>query len=225
MARAKRAARSGSLGERSRRLIFAPEPQVDWREVFGNDRPVEVEIGFGKGAFLLEVARARPETNFFGIENQRRWVRRVEERIVRRGLSNVRVVWADAALLIGRFVRDASVRAYHVYFPDPWWKKRHHKRRLVTPEFARALHRTLEPGGTVWIATDVPERFQAMLAAFAGLPMVVEVGATVSDRPPTNFERKYRAEGRSLFYAAVRKPESGPAKVHPPASGGKTFSS
>ena len=115
---------------------------------------------------------------------------------------------ADAALVIACFVRDDSVRAYHLYFPDPWWKRRHHKRRLVRSDFAAELLRTLEPGGVLHLATDVRNRFDAMLDELARAPFVVrsEPDPTPAGRPLTNFERKYRKEGRALHYATATKP-------------------
>jgi tRNA (guanine-N7-)-methyltransferase len=190
------------------RVIFASQPELDWHTFFGRAAPVEVEIGCGKGAFLLEYARTHPQYNLLGIENQPRWSRWIAERLARSPLSNVRLLCANAALVIARFVRDDSVHAYHLYFPDPWWKRRHHKRRLVRSDFAMELLRTLEPGGTLHVATDVSERFDAMLAELTRAPFMtrIETGPTPAGRPFTNFERKYRAEGRLLHYVTATKP-------------------
>ena len=102
---------------------------------------------------------------------------------------------------------NASVRAYHVYFPDPWWKRRHHKRRLLTEAFAAELYRTLEPGGVVHLATDVAARFAAMREEFARVPFACQESQTPTPegRPLTNFERKYRAQRRPLYYATFTK--------------------
>jgi tRNA (guanine-N7-)-methyltransferase len=185
---------------------FAPAPCVEWREIFDDERAVEIEIGCGKGAFLAALAAAHPQTNFFGIEVQARWVRLLEQRLAKHSLRNVRVLAADAALVLGSFVRDQSVRAHHLYFPDPWWKRRHEKRRLVQSDFAAALHRTLEPGGRLHLATDVGPRFEAMLEELGRLPFTITIDADRGERPPTNFERKYEAEGRKLYYATLVKP-------------------
>ena len=192
-------------------MIFASQPQVEWSEIFGNARPVEIEIGSGKGAFVLAYARQHPETNLLAIENQARWARWIGERLVRAPQENVRVLCADAALVVSRFVRDGSVRAYHLYFPDPWWKRRHHKRRLVQSSLAAELWRTLEPGGTLHLATDVRERFEGMIEAFTHAPFAIvrEHEPTPTGRPLTNFERKYRKQGRRLYYARLTKPGSG----------------
>jgi tRNA (guanine-N7-)-methyltransferase len=188
-------------------VIFALQPELDWHAFFGRVAAVEVEIGSGKGEFLIEYARANPHCNLLGIENQPRWSRRIAERLARAPQPNVRVLCADATLVVARFVRDDSVRAYHLYFPDPWWKRRHHKRRLVGSDFAAELRRTLEPGGVLHLATDVRDRFDAMLDELAHAAFLVrsEQGPTPTGRSLTNFERKYRAEGRALHYATATK--------------------
>ena len=187
---------------------FASQPEIDWSALFGDAHPVEIEIGCGKGTFLVEYARRRPDRNVLGIENQPRWVRWIEARLSRAPLPNARVLCADATLVVARFVRDASVDAYHLYFPDPWWKRRHEKRRVVDEDFARQVFRTLRRGGVLHLATDVAERFAAMREALAAEPFVVAItdSPTPPQRPLTNFERKYRAEGRALFYATFTKP-------------------
>jgi tRNA (guanine-N7-)-methyltransferase len=189
-------------------VIFAPEPELDWSTFFGRAAAVEVEIGSGKGTFLVEYARAHPQCNLLGIENQPRWSRWIGERLARAPQPNVRVLCADAALVVARFIRDESVRAYHLYFPDPWWKRRHHKRRLVQSDFAADLYRTLEAGGVLHVATDVRDRFDAMIGELERTAFVVRLqeAPTPPGRPLTNFERKYRAEGRALHYATATKP-------------------
>lgn len=189
-------------------MFSTSRPEVDWANLFGNRHPVEVEIGSGKGAFLLAYAEQHPELNLLGIENQPRWVRWIERRLERTPRRNLRIVCADAALVVSTFIRDSSVAAYHLYFPDPWWKRRHHRRRLLQSEFATHLLRTLEPAGVVHLATDVAERFAAMREELSRQPFAVETAAepTPPGRPLTNFERKYRAEGRPLYYATFTKP-------------------
>ena len=188
-------------------MIFSPQPAIDWQQLFGNDRPVEIEIGCGKGAFLLAYAAQHPEVNLLGIESQPRWIRWIEERLRASTRANARVFCADAGMIVSRFVPDDSVRAYHVYFPDPWWKRRHHKRRLVQASFAAELHRTLEPGGILHLATDVADRFASMRKELARVPfeVVIHDAPTPVGRPLTNFEGKYRAQGRPLHYATMRK--------------------
>lgn len=188
-------------------MIFVSDPQIDPADLFANANPVEIEIGSGKGAFLLAAAEANPGINFLGIENQGKYTRLTRERIEKRGLPNARVLHADAAWIVSRFLRDETVSAYHVYFPDPWWKRRHHKRRLITREMGSNLFRTLRRGGTLWLGTDVAFRFDEMLAELSSFPFEVRVGERFPERPLTNFEHKYAAQGRPLHYAALRKPE------------------
>lgn len=191
-------------------MIFSNHPDVDWRTLFGNDQPIEIEIGCGKGVFLLEAAAADPATNFLGLERQRRWVRRIVDRLASREFANVRVLCADGLSILRDFVPDASVRRLHVYFPDPWWKRRHHKRRFVGREFTAAVERVLEVGGELHLATDVRERFEQMLRGFERSGLELAIGARNRRGIETGFERKYRLEGRPTYYATfTRRATSG----------------
>ncbi|MDW8266265.1 MAG: tRNA (guanosine(46)-N7)-methyltransferase TrmB, partial [Gemmataceae bacterium] len=107
-------------------------PVLDWSAIFGNTRPVEIEIGFGKGLFLLTASQACPDINFLGIEILRKYQLFTATRLVKRGIGNVRLVRADARDFLRQRVGSESVQAIHIYFPDPWWKKRHWKRRLFS---------------------------------------------------------------------------------------------
>ena len=137
-------------------LLEVPEEAraLTWRDVFGNDHPIEIEVGFGKGLFLVTSALAQPDVNFVGIEIMRKYQLFTATRMAKRGLKNVRLAKADARLLLRDRVAAGSVQAMHVYFPDPWWKKRHHKRRVFTAQFARECERVLH-GRPMHIATDV----------------------------------------------------------------------
>ena len=177
---------------------LAPTP-LDWRAVFGNDRPVELEVGFGKGGFLVESALAHPQTNYLGVEIDRALQLYVATRLAKRELRNVRVVQTDARLFLRDWVSTASVHAVHVYFPDPWWKKRHKKRRLFTEAFTQECVRILQLGGRLNIASDVEEYFAVMTG-------LVEATARFCPRPRepaaavmTNFERKAREQGREVW--------------------------
>ncbi|MGH7557676.1 MAG: tRNA (guanosine(46)-N7)-methyltransferase TrmB [Gemmatimonadota bacterium] len=174
-----------------------PRP-LDWGGIYGNAGPVEIEIGSGKGTFLMDAARSSPETNFLSVEWAGAYAEHIRDRIRRRDLRNVRVVRADAGLLLADMVPGGSVHRVHLYFPDPWPKKRHHKRRLVTPEFARAVAEALEPGGEFRFVTDHEEYFAEAAAALESEPRLkaVEIPEDMVDL--TNYERKYRAEGRPI---------------------------
>ena len=183
--------------------------RVPWEAVFGNARPVEIEIGPGRGETLFAAAAARPERNFFAIERTGGMAGALLRGAARRGLRNVRAIGADARCVIARLVPDASVAAYHVYFPDPWPKRRHRRRRLVNTTFARDLRRTLLPGGEIHVATDLP----ALLDAYAGELVAAglyAVPATVSQpRPVSYFERRYATGG--THRARFVRPQPGEA--------------
>ena len=190
----------------------APPPRVlDWSQIYGNQHPVEIEVGFGKGLFLVNAAQTHPGANFLGIEIERKYQLYTATRLAKRGLGNVRVVCADARLFLRDYVADRSVHVVHVYFPDPWWKTRHRKRRLFTEEFAAQCIRVLEPAGELRLATDVPDYFaiiQTMLAgqpALRELPPPTEAAALHDMDYLTNFERKYRKEAKPIYRAAYGK--------------------
>ena len=204
-------------------LLGLPDPPApfDWAAVFGADRPVEIEVGFGKGLFLLTAAQARPDVNFVGAEIVRKYQLFTATRLAKRGMRNVRVACADARLFLRDRVASGSVHALHVYFPDPWWKKRHHKRRLFTPEFAAECARVLRPGGRLHFVTDVEDYFHmaaGLLAAQAALRPLPppEPGDPRHDLDYlTNFERKFRKQGKPVWRACYERGD-------PPASQGNT---
>lgn len=193
----------------SRADFMTPPPT--WKEIFGNSNPVEVEIGFGKGAFLLALARTHPERNFFGVEFAKRWSFRLSRLIERDGPSNVIAIHADFTCLVRTMIWPESVSAYHLYFPDPWWKRRHRHRRLFQEDFPAALVRTLMPGGMIFLASDVHEYFTQIVQQFAAISHLTQFPwerDQVNKRGKlllTDFERKYREEGREIFYAGFRK--------------------
>ncbi len=137
-----------------------PKPVLlNFAELFGNDNPVELEVGFGKGLFLLTASEAAPETNFLGLEIERKYYLFTANRLAKRQRSNVRVVCGDARTFLPGFVPDESIQALHVYFPDPWWKNRHRKRRLFTQPFAIECERVLRSGGRFHLVSEVEENF------------------------------------------------------------------
>jgi tRNA (guanine-N7-)-methyltransferase len=186
-------------------------PPPTWTEIFGNSNPVEVEIGFGKGAFLLTLARNHPERNFFGVEFAKRWSFRLSRLIERDGPSNVIAMHADFTCLVRTMIWPESVSAYHLYFPDPWWKRRHRYRRLFQEDFPSSLVRTLTPGGLIFLASDVHEYFTQIVQQFTEISHLTQFPwerDQVNKRGKlilTDFERKYRQEGRPIFYAGFRK--------------------
>jgi tRNA (guanine-N7-)-methyltransferase len=181
-----------------------PAP-LDFRSIFGNDHPVEMEVGFGKGLFLLTAAQARPHVNFLGIEVERKYQLFTATRVAKRALSNIRLACADARIFVRDRLPDACLEAAHVYFPDPWWKKRHHKRRLFTADFARQLQRVLRPGGALHLASDVQDYFLIITGLVAQCPHFSPVPAPALAEALTNFERKYRQERRAIYRASYRR--------------------
>jgi tRNA (guanine-N7-)-methyltransferase len=173
---------------------------------------VEIEVGTGKGLFLLHAATARPDTNFFGVEIVRKYQLYAATRYAIRNLANVKTACADAKALLRDFVAPGSVAAVHVYFPDPWWKKRHRKRRVFTPEFAADAARAIAPGGRLYVASDVAEYFEVMTAILRAMPAFAERPAEADRAAPpteagyaTNFERKARAAGTAIGRAVYER--------------------
>ena len=191
--------------------IVGDRPIV-WRELFAADRPVELEVGSGKGLFLVNAAARRPDRSFLGLEVSRKYAREAAERIVKTALTNVRVMRGDARIFFDRLVPQASVATIHVYFPDPWWKRRHRKRRIFNDWFVDRVIATLIPGGDLRLATDVKEYYESIIKLIAKRAELVatafpEAAATIDGQADylTNFERKYRIEGRSIHRACYRK--------------------
>ena len=201
-------------------------PPICWKTVFGNENPVEIEIGCGKGRFLLEAARQRPQINYLGIERAPKYVRRIQERFQKHikhtgrrsgGVEgslfpNARLAWSDAARFVDCYVAENCVQAYHVYFPDPWPKKRQHKRRLFRNEtWLRGIERTLLPSrGRLYVVTDYSEYFDEIRGRLDRLTCLVERSSapTESEHIQTNFEMKYLAEGRKIYRTVFEKPDA-----------------
>ena len=177
-------------------------PPIDWRALFGNEHPVEIEVGFGKGLFLLTQGEARPATNFLGIEIERKYTLLTATRIAQRALQNVKVVCTEARWFLKERVAAASVAAIHVYFPDPWWKTRHRKRKLFTRDFAEGCARVLQAGGRLHFATDVADYYAETVEMLKEVPALRLLPTpAVDENSLTNFERKYRQEGRPIYRA------------------------
>jgi tRNA (guanine-N7-)-methyltransferase len=188
-----------------------PRP-ISWPALFGNDNAVELEIGIGKGTFITEQAKARPDTNFFGIEWARWFWRYASDRLRRNNCTNARAVRAEAGYFFREFVADGSLAVVHIYFPDPWPKSRHHKRRLIQPAFLDQVHRALRPAGRLRIVTDHREYFEHIEpTVLASKLKVIEYNrpgsAAEGEFVGTNFERKYRREGRPFYALAAAKAE------------------
>jgi tRNA (guanine-N7-)-methyltransferase len=185
---------------------------IDFAALYGNAHPVELEVGCGKGGFLVAAAAERPEHNFLGLEIDRALFYYIAGRLAKRKLLNARIACADAKLFVRDRIADGSLAAVHVYFPDPWWKKRHHKRRLWTPDFAAHCARILRIGGRLHVATDVPEYAATIRELLDALPHFRRQqsderhGEPSADENLTNFERKARVRGGEVWRATYVKP-------------------
>ena len=186
--------------------LGAQPPSADW----------EVEIGFGKGRFLLEQARSRPEVGFVGIEVSSKYYRHVRDRA--RDLDNLVLLRGEALYLLASVLPTEFASSIHVYFPDPWPKNRHHGRRLFDPESLDLLLRLLQPGGRLIFATDFLDYGEAVRRLLREHPsLCVEDAQDLwGDRPRTHYESKYRREGREIVRVAARL-ERRSELIHPRA--------
>ena len=202
---------------------------LDFSVIFGNANPVTVEIGFGMGIATAIIAGENPGKNYLGLEVHRPGIGRLLWEIECRGLGNIRIVEHDAAETLERMIADESAAAFHIFFPDPWPKKRHHKRRLITRPFTDLLARKLLPGGYVYLVTDWEDYARwalEELRAAAGLVNTAEdFSPPQAWRPQTKFERKGLEAERPIwelfFIRGARELES-PVRGSPQSSQGVT---
>ncbi len=183
------------------------EPGFSWAGVFGREAPLAVEIGCGIGEATAALAAARPGTNVLALEVWRPGVAETLARVAEAGLDNVRVCGVDAVWLLEHLVEPGSVDELWTFFPDPWHKAKHHKRRLVAPAFAAVAAQRLRPGGTWRLATDWAAYAEQMVEVLDAEPSLV--GGVVerwAERPVTKFERKGLAVGRTITDLAYTRP-------------------
>lgn len=179
---------------------FDREPIIDPRAWFGDRAalPLEIEIGSGKGTFLAQQAPQRPQANFLGIEWAGEFFRYAADRIRRHAIANVRLLHADAIEFIHFRCPDAIAAVIHLYFPDPWPKKRHHKRRLIQAPLVALLASRLAPGGYLHCATDWQPYAEQMLAVLGAEPALVNTGAGYAARPDWRPQTKFEQRGLRL---------------------------
>jgi tRNA (guanine-N7-)-methyltransferase len=189
-------------------IPYAPEP-LDLAAAFGRTAPTVLEIGFGMGRTTAEIAEAHPENNYLGIEVHTPGVGSLLKEIQVRNLSNVRLVQHDAVEVLTHMLADATLAGIHIYFPDPWPKKRHHKRRLIQPGFVSLLAQKLAPGGYLHCATDWEDYALQMLEvldAEAGLKNTAEGYAPrPAWRPITKFEQRGLKLGHGVWDLVFEK--------------------
>jgi tRNA (guanine-N7-)-methyltransferase len=210
-----------------RRSLRKPDPTLDlsrhlqnwdglprpWDPMvlFGRVAPLEVEVGSGKGLFLSAAATIQRDHDFLGIEIAAKYARYAAARLARRGFRNAAVIHGDAQRLFGELLPEESLAAVHVYFPDPWWKARHKKRRVMNEAFVRSVERLLAPGGTLHFWTDVEEYFATTLELLAATTHLAGPHA-VAEQPAehdldyrTHFERRMRLHGEQVYRAEFTK--------------------
>ena len=188
-------------------LPYSASP-VDFAAVFDRVAPRVIEIGFGMGDATARIAQAQPGTDFVGVEVHEPGVGALLKRIGEQALANLRLVQHDAVEVLQHMVAPASLHAAHIFFPDPWHKKRHHKRRLIQAEFVRLLASRIEPGGYVHCATDWQPYAQQMLEVLSADAALANTGdgfvARPGYRPLTKFENRGLALGHGVWDLVFR---------------------
>jgi tRNA (guanine-N7-)-methyltransferase len=171
---------------------------ISSEDMFGRAAPLVLEIGSGMGETTAAIAQAHPEADFIAVEVHGPGVGSLLNRIESLQLRNLKVIRHDAVEVLDKMIVDASLAAIHLFFPDPWPKKRHHKRRLVQPEFAALAARKLAPGGALHAATDWPDYAEHMNAVFSREPLVEKATAGFTSRPATKFEARGKRLGNPI---------------------------
>jgi tRNA (guanine-N7-)-methyltransferase len=198
--------------------VYGVEPGssvLDFTELFGNDHPVIMEIGFGNGEATWQMAKAQPLENYLGVEVHRPGVGRLLLKIEEHSLKNIRIACEDAVELLRTRVPAASLHGIRIYFPDPWPKKRHHKRRMIQPPFLSLLAGRMKPGGVLHLATDWEPYAEHMLEVMQAAPEFENLspGGGFSPkpdwRPPTKYEQRGKRLGHRVADLVYRRTEQG----------------
>lgn len=189
------------------------EKPPDWDEVFGFSGPLELEIGSGMGHFALEYAARHPEVRYVAFEWRKKYAREVAHKAQLRGLRNLEMVEGDARMEVPRIFTPGSLSGIHFQFPDPWWKRAHFKRAVLTPDMAPVLLKLLKPGGLFDLRTDVEDRGVQMLRTLelAGFENPLGPGVFHPYDPeevPSTRERRYLISNEPVYRARLRRPKS-----------------
>ena len=189
-------------------IAYAPGA-LAFEQVFGRPAPTILEIGFGMGETTAQIAQAHPENNYLGIEVHTPGVGSLLKLIAEGGLTNLRLIQHDAVEVLEHMIAPASLAGAHIFFPDPWPKKRHHKRRLIQPAFVALLASRLAPGACVHAATDWQEYAGQILAVFAAEPALANTAPDFAPRPDyrplTKFESRGLKLGHGVWDVIFRK--------------------
>lgn len=182
-----------------------------WPYIFGNDAPLELEIGMGRSHFLFERAKAVPGHNIIGIEWKGEWVRQAQRRAQREKVSNIYSLWGNAWQIVPGIFAQNSLSQIILNFPDPWWKKKHHKRKIINDSFVDILVSRLKPGGRIYLATDVAHLFEEYLERLEQHPQLVNLAGKhkgLEENPQqarSHREKKCTAEGVAIYRAWMEK--------------------
>jgi len=206
-------------------LASLPDP-CEPTTLFPAPGPVELEVGSGKGLFLSTASAAAPERNFLGVEIATGYARLIAGKLAAADRSNARIIHGDAGFLVRSLLPDACLAGMHVYFPDPWWKARHRKRRVLSEPFLLHAGRTLAPGAVLHVWTDVEEYFAETMVAARATGLFAEARQEEPGEPAheldyrTHFERRTRLAGMPVWRAALeRLPGSPPVTRIRPSEG------
>jgi tRNA (guanine-N7-)-methyltransferase len=181
---------------------FAP---LDIQAIYGRNAPLEVDLGCGDGSFLVATAEANPARDFLGIERLAGRIRRACRKIASNRTANARVLRVESSYAVQRLLWPASVAVFHLLFPDPWPKRRHWGRRVVTQDFLAAIHRALVPQGTLRIATDQLDYFQEIERLAGQSTHFVTSADTESGPAMTTFEKRFRQSDLKIHRLVLRK--------------------
>ena len=182
------------------------DKRPDWQFQFGNTNPIKLEIGFGMGNFLIEMAAKEPASNFIGIDFYHKGIRKLMARIKKLQLENIRVVYGDIRSKISILFKDIELNTIYINFPDPWPKKRHIKRRLIKPEFIKQLAQKLNFEGITYLATDSENYAHEMLEYFNAETLFQNIDSQKGflkeriDLPKTKYEKNFINAGEKIFY-------------------------
>jgi tRNA (guanine-N7-)-methyltransferase len=178
----------------------------DWNSQFGNHNPLKLEIGFGMGSFLIEMAAQEPQTNFIGMDFYHKGIRKLMTRMNKLQLENIRVAYGDVRDRIPSLFKDGELDTVYINFPDPWPKKRHTKRRLIKPDFVKLIGQKLAPEGRILLATDFETYAMEMLEHFNAEPMFQNqdpASGFLENRdgfPKTKYEKNFINAGHKIYY-------------------------